>query len=68
MQIYIVRTEVDYEVPVVLGYYETRVEALARLAELVLESRREPDTYPLNVNDIIIEEATLGQAITPDFM
>ena len=68
MQIYIVRTEVDYEVPSLLGYYTTRQAAEERIEDLQVEANDEGDSYPLNLDDVIIEEVTLDEAITPPWM
>jgi hypothetical protein len=65
MQIYIVRTEVDYEVPVVMGYYSTQEAASARTAQLAIEAWAEGDDYPLDVDTLVIEEVTLDADMTP---
>lgn len=68
MQIYIVRTDVDYEVPNVLGYYTQRSYADERIRLLCNQAEEEGDEYPLDVNTLIIEEVTLNEDITPSWM
>lgn len=71
MQIYIVRTEVEHEVPVVLGYYASRHAAEERIEDLqslARYRRGEGKSHPLNTEGLVIEEAVLGKAITPDWM
>jgi len=68
MQIYIVRTEVDYEVPVVMGYYSTHEAASARIDQLMVEAGAEGDDYPLDVDTLVIEEVTLDADMTPAWM
>ena len=68
MQIYIVRTEVDYEVPSLLGYYTQRSYAEERIRLLCREAEDEGDSYPLDVSTLIIEEVTLDADITPPWM
>ena len=68
MQIYIVRTEVDYEVPVVMGYYSTHEAASARIDQLAVEAGIEGDHYPLDVDTLVIEEVTLNRDINPSWL
>jgi len=68
MQIYIVRTEVDYEVPIIMGYYSTREAASARIDQLMVEAGAEGDDYPLDVDTLVIEEATLDTDMAPSWM
>jgi hypothetical protein len=68
MQIYIVRTEVDYEVPVVMGYYSTQEAASARIDQLMVEAGAEGDDYPLDVDTLVIEEVTLNEDMAPAWM
>ena len=68
MQIYIVRTEVDYEVPVVMGYYSTQEAASARIDQLMVEAGAEGDDYPLDVDTLVIEEVTLDADMAPSWM
>ena len=68
MQIYIVRIEVDYEVPVIMGYYTSQQAASARIDQLAIEAGAEEDDYPLDVDTLVIEEVTLDEDITPPWM
>ena len=68
MQIYIVQTQVDYEVPNVMGYYTTLEAAQARIDQLAIEAGAEGDSYPLDVDTLVIEEATLNADIAPAWM
>ena len=68
MQIYIVQTQVDYEVPNVMGYYTTLEAAEARINALAIEAGAEGDDYPLDVDTLVIEEVTLDADITPPWM
>ena len=68
MQIYIVRTEVDYEVPIIMGYYSTREAAESRIGVLVDASKEEGDAYPLDVDTLVIEEVTLDQDMAESWM
>ena len=60
MAVYLVRTDIDYEIPVIWGYYSTRKAAEDR--RLVV-SAREDVSY--NEADIIVEEITIDEDVQP---
>jgi len=68
MKIYVLRTEVEYEVPNVLGYYSNKEALNARIQELEQQALAEGDSYPLDLSTVIVEEVTLDEAITPAWM
>lgn len=64
MKVYVVRTDVDYEIPLIYGYYRTRELAEAKRASV----ENDTDSAYYGWNCVIIEEFTLDQDIEHKYL